>query len=637
MPRLAVSSPRPWFAAGLFVSLALSTFAPASLAAPVATADFTVHVDARETARGLLHVTQTFPAKSGTLSLSYPRWLPGEHGPTGPSVDVAGFVARSNGRTLSWKRDPADMTTMRITVPSGSSQVVLAFDFLLDNGKDGFTSAACSTPNLLLLSWCEVLFYPSGRKSDALTVSASVVLPEGWSHASSLAEKPSGEGIAFEPCTLTQLVDAPLLTGRHFRTVDLAPGAAHPVRLQMACDSPEGLAIPDREADALRSLVREARTLFGGEHFRHYDFLLPMSENIAHFGLEHHESSEDRGRERWWLDDAMRLNHSNLLSHEYVHSWNGKYRRPRGLATGDYSTPMNGELLWVYEGLTQYLGFVLAARSGIRTPEEARDVLASVAAEMESNRGRVWRPLVDTGTHAQELYESRTAWRHWRRGTDFYDEGLLVWLDADVTIRTLTKGSKSLDDFCRAFHGGPFQGPEVKAYELADVIAALNAVAPHDWAAFFRERVYEPQPHAPLGGVNGGGWKLAWVDSLGPVQSANEEADERVTETYSLGIELDKDGKLRDVVPGSPADMAGLAPDMKIAAVNGRRYSKDVLRDAIAASAQSGKVELLCENKEFFRSFSLEYRGGRRHPAIERDAGRSDLVSDILAAHARAD
>jgi len=635
MPKPSLVVGGRWFLTAL-CSCALS--APLAHAATAAKPDFTVRVDARETARGLLHVTQVFPAQAGTLALSYPRWIPGEHGPTGPSTDVIDFVATAAGKTLAWKRDPADMTTMRITVPSGAREVSVAFDFVVDNSTAGFTSAACSTPNLLMLSWNQVTFYPSARKSDALTVAASVVLPEDWEHATSLAPASAGgEGLSFEPCTFTQLVDSPVLAGRYFRTVDLAPGAEHPVRLRMACDSQEGLAIPDREVEALRNLVREARALFGGEHYQHYDFLVSLSENIAHFGLEHHQSSDDRGRERWWLEDDLRLNHSNLLSHEYVHSWNGKYRRPRGLATGDFYTPMDGELLWVYEGLTQYLGFVLAARSGIRTPEEARDALARVAAEIESNRGRTWRPLVDTGTHAQQLYEARDAWRHWRRGTDFYDEGLLVWLEADVTIRQLTHDKKSLDDFCRTFHGGPFRGPEVKTYVLADVIAGLNAVAPHDWAKFFRERVYEPREHAPLGGITEGGWQLVWADSLGPVQKARESADENVGETFTLGFELDKQGRVKDVVPGSPADRAGLAPDMKLTAVNGRRYSKDVLRDAIAASKASGRVELLCENKEFFRMFTLGYRDGLRYPAVARDPAHEDLVSEVLTAHAKRD
>jgi len=599
-------------------------------------ADFTVNVDARDTARGLLHVTQTFAARAGTLALSYPRWIPGEHGPTGPNTDVAGLVARAGGRTLTWNRDPVDMNTIRVAVPAGAKEVTLAFDFLRDNGTSGFTSAACSTPNLLLLSWNEVAFYPAGAKSDAITCDASLTLPERWQHATALEDMPaSGERLRFRTCTFTTLVDSPVLCGGHFRTVELtASGDDTPVRLRMACDSEEGLKIPDDQVTALKNLVREARTLFGTQHYRHYDFLVTLSDHTAHFGLEHHQSSDDRGMERWWLDPAIRKNHSNLLPHEYVHSWNGKFRRPAGLATGDYFTPMQGELLWVYEGLTQYLGFVLGARSGVRTPEEARDALARAAAEIENNRGRSWRPLVDTAVEAQLLYEARNQWSHLRRSTDFYDEGLLLWLDADVTIRKLSNGARSLDDFCRKFHGGPNRGPEVKPYTLDEVIATLNAVQPYDWKGFLQQRVYDVAPHAPLGGVTAGGWRVAWADTLGPLQKARETANKEITEDYSLGISV-KDGTIVDVVPGTPADAAGIGPDMKLVAVNGRKYSDDVLRDAIAAAKQSGRVELLCENKEFFHTYALDYHEGARYPTLTRDGAVHDYVTEILSPHAR--
>ncbi len=616
--------------------IAAALLATLCLALPAHALDFTLSVDARETGRGLLHVTQSFPSKPGTLSLSYPNWIPGEHGPTGPNVDVAGLVIRAGETVLPWKRDAVDLNTVRVTVPSGVQHVELAFDFLLDNGTDGFTSAACATEKLLLLSWNQVAFYPTGGKSDALSCQASLTLPDRWQHASALDEEAAGgAALKFKPCSFTTLVDSPVLAGRWFRTVDLSPGDSIPVRLRMACDSEEGLAIPDDQIQALRNLVREADALFGTRHYKHYDFLVTLSDHTAHFGLEHHQSSDDRGAERWWLEADLRRDHSNLLSHEYVHSWNGKFRRPTGLATGDYHTPMQGELLWVYEGLTQYLGFVLSARSGIRTPEEGRDALARAAAEIEANRGRTWRPLVDTGTEAQKLYEARDAWAHWRRSVDFYDEGLLLWLDADVLIRRLSKGTKSLDDFCKRFHGGPNNGPEVKPYTLDEVVSTLNAVWPYEWATFIRQRVYETAPHAPVNGITGGGWRMSWADSLGPLQKAREVAKKQLDESYSIGLELkESDGSVLDVVPGTPADAAGVAPDMKLVAVNGRRFSADVLRDAIAASKQSGRVELLLENKAFFKTYLLDYRGGRRHPVITRDNGVRDFVGEVLAPHA---
>ncbi len=603
------------------------------LSCPAFAADLSVNIDARETARGLLHVTQTIAAKPGTFALSYPKWIPGEHAPTGPNTDVAGLVIKAGSAVLEWTRDPVDMNTVRVKVPVGATSVDVAFDFLLDNGTDGFTSAACSTPNLLLLSWNQVAFYPAGRKSDLITCDASLRLPDRWQHASALEEQPSsGSSIKFRTCSFTTLVDSPVLCGLHFRTVELTPGDSIQVRMRMACDSEEGLKIPDSQIVAMKNLVNEARALFGTEHYKHYDFLITLSDHTAHFGLEHHQSSDDRGAERWWLDDAQRVNHSNLLSHEYVHSWNGKFRRPAGLATGDFYTPMEGEMLWVYEGLTQYLGFVLASRSGIRAPEETRDALASVAADIEAQRGRTWRPLVDTGTEAQLLYEGRGAWSRLRRSVDFYDEGLLLWLDADVIIRKLSKGSKSLDDFCRKFHGGANRGAEVKPYTLDEVVTTLNSVWPYEWAAFIHDRVYSVAPHAPTNGITAGGWRVGWADSLGPIQKSRETADKKLDESFSLGFELKTEtGEVNDIVPGSPADRAGIAPGMKLIAINGRHYSSDVLRDAIAATKQSGRIDLLCENKEFFQTYALDYREGRRHPVLVRDNGVRDFVGEVLA------
>jgi predicted metalloprotease with PDZ domain len=600
-------------------------------------ADFTVAVDAREAARRILHVKQTFVAKPGAMALSYPKWIPGEHGPTGPNTDVAGLVVTAAGRTLTWRRDAVDMNTVRFDAPAGAAAVEVSFDFLLDGAPNGFSSAASATENLLLLSWNEVSMCPAGRSSDSLTCDASVQLPAGWKYGTPLETRAGSGGVLrFATCTYTTLVDSPVLAGRHFRVVDLAPGDAIPQRLDMACDSEEGLAIPESQITTLRRLMKEADALFGTRHFRHYDFLLTLSDHTAHFGLEHHESSDDRARERMWLDDDLRRHHSGLLSHELVHSWNGKFRRPAGLATGDFATPMQDELLWVYEGLTQYLGYVLAARAGIRTPDEAREDLATTAALMEANRGRTWRPLVDTAVEAQLLYEARDAWTHWRRSTDFYEEGLLMWLEADVTIRRLSNGQRSLDDFCRRFHGGPNHGPEVKTYTLADVIATLNAVEPYDWAKFLSDRVDSVRAHAPLGGITGGGWSLAWADTLGPMQQSDETARKNVDETYSIGLTIDTEtSNVTDVVPGSAADRAGVAPEMKLLGVNGRRWNDDVLRDAIAAAKKSGSVELLLENKEFYRDAKLTYRDGRRYPALRRAGGGRDWLSEILAPRAR--
>src|SRR5262245_31678714 len=422
---------------------------PAPGRANVAPGNITLAVDASEAPKKVFHVRMSIPVTPGRLSLSYPKWIPGEHGPTGPLTDVAGLRITAGGTALTWERDPVDMYAIHVTVPEGARSVDVVFDFLSAAAPVGYSSAASCTQQLMLMSWNQLLLYPTGAPSDGVTYAASVQLPAGWKYATALpVTTESGGTNRFAPTTLTTLVDSPVLAGANYRRVDLASGAAPHEYLDMACDSREGLAIPEDQIRHLRQLMAEAFTLFGARHFREYHFLLSLSDQIAHFGLEHHESSDDRSWERVWLDDDKRIANSNLLAHELSHSWNGKYRRPAGLATSDYQKPMNGDLLWVYEGLTQYLGFVLAGRSGIRTPDQVRENLALSAAVLDHRPGRTWRPLSDTAVEAQLLFNASDGWESWRRGTDFYNEGLLIWLEADVTIRKLTQGRRSLDDFC---------------------------------------------------------------------------------------------------------------------------------------------------------------------------------------------
>jgi predicted metalloprotease with PDZ domain len=588
-------------------------------------------VDARDVARRLLHVRETLPAAPGTLALAYPEWLPGEHAPTGPLTEMMGLHVSAHGQPLPWRRDPVDLYTIRVEVPKGASAVNVAFDFALTTSTAGYSSAASATDQLLLLSWNQVLLSPAGKPSDALTYRAVLRLPTGWRWGTPLHGIASGDSIAFEPVTLTRLVDSPVLTGAHFRRVDLAPGAAVPYTLDMACDSEEGLAIPDSLVTVYRALVREGRALFGGGHHREYHFLLTLSDHVPEFGLEHAECSDDRVPERTWLEDDARRVQAELLAHEFVHSWCGKYRRPAGLATPDYGKPMRDELLWVYEGLTQYLGFVLSARCGARDVPSSLDHFARTTALEEMTRGREWRPLVDTAVEASRLYEARNEWELARRSVDFYDEGALLWLEVDVTIRRLTHGRKSLDDFCRRFMGGDGP-PAIVPYERADVVAALEAVAPDAWDRFFTERIDAVQPHAPLGGLTDGGWTLVYGDTASDEWRAEESHGEYLDERCSVGVWLEeKTGLVKDVTPGSAADRAGLSPDMVLVAVNGRRWSKDLLRDAIRSSRSGGPVDLLVTSGDFFRTLHVDDHAGPRYPRLERLPGTPDVLGAILA------
>lgn len=615
--------------AGLLAILlaGLSNAAPISLA-----------VDATEAPRKIFHVKMVVPASPGPLTLVYPKWIPGEHGPTGPITDVAGLKFSAAGKALAWQRDPADMHAFRLEVPPGATAVEVAMDYLSPAAVAGFSSGASATAQLAVISWNQVLLYPQGRPAEELTFAASLRLPSGWKYGTALPVAKESEGtIEFQPVSLVTLVDSPLIAGQHFRAIPLAAGITPSHQIDVVADSAAALAMTPETLAHYNKLVAETGALFGARHYRQYRFLLTLSDYVAHFGLEHHESSDNRVPERSLIEEDARKVMATLLPHEMTHSWNGKYRRPADLITADFQQPQRTALLWVYEGLTQYLGSILTARSGLWTPETYRENLALLAAALDHQAGRSWRPLEDTAVAAQLLYESRPDWRAWRRSTDFYDEGLLIWLEVDATIRRLSEGRRSLDDFCRLFHGGQSGRPELKPYTFDDVMAALNQVAAYDWRTFFRTRVQEPAPHAPLGGVEGGGWRLIYNETIPALLKAREKTDQVADLSFSIGITIKDDegkpehGTIIDVIPGLPAAQAGIGPGMRLVAVNGRRWSTDVLREAVRATKTASEpLHLLVENREFFRTYHLKYRDGERYPHLERDPAGPDLLGQIL-------
>jgi predicted metalloprotease with PDZ domain len=589
-------------------------------------------VDATSAPRKLFRATETIPAAPGPLTLYYPAWIPGEHGPTGPIINLSGLKFTAGGQTLRWRRDPVDMYAFQIDVPQGASSVEVAMEFLAPTYAGGFTSGSSTTSHLFVFSWNWLLLYPKVAHTDDLTFDASIKLPQGWQYGTGLDTERESRGVVeFRPASLTTLVDSPVLAGEFFRKVPLST-AKPSVELDMAADSAAALGASPQFTNSMRKLVAEARALFGAEHYEHYTFLFTLSDRVAHFGLEHHQSNDSRVAERALLDEALGRLALGVLPHEYVHSWNGKYRRPAGLATSDYQKPMQGELLWVYEGLTEYYGNVLAARSGLWTADEYRDELASVSAGLDNRPGRTWRPLIDTTVAAQLLYNAPGEWDAERRGVDFYDEGWLVWLDADTLIRQLTKGQRSLDDFVRRFHGAPSGPPAVKPYTFEDVVNTLNEVAPHDWRAFFEERLWSTAAHAPLGGVERGGWRLTYDATPGRHLEDLEDGRGRVELAYSLGLRLGKDGLVADVLPGTAADKAGLGPGMTVVAADGRAYTPDVLRDALAAArSRREPIQLLVNNEGALQTFVLDYHGGARYPHLTRDASKPDLLAQIIA------
>jgi len=592
----------------------------------------TLEVDATDAPRKILHAQESMTVQPGELALYYPKWIPGEHGPTGPVIDLVNLKIVANGSPLAWRRDLVDMYEIHCGVPSGVDALTLSFDFALPAVAEGFSSGASSSASLLVVSWNQILLYPKSERPDNIIVIPSLQLPEGWKFGTALEVDNQSQGtIHFKPASLDQLIDSPVLGGSHFRRIDITAGTGAPVFLNIASDGDATVELSKEQIAKHQALVREAQALFGAHHYRHYDFLYTLSDQVAHFGLEHHQSSDDRVDERTLVDDDLWKLHSSLLPHEYVHSWNGKYRRPAGLATGDYSTPMKGDLLWVYEGLTQYLGNLLSARSGLRSPEEYRDHLAVVAASLDNRPGRTWRPLQDCADEAQLLYYGRDDWGTLRRDVDFYDEGDLIWLEADATIRHLTKGRRSLDDFCKRFHGGRDSEPMVQPYTFEEIVATLNDVAQYNWAAFLHERLESLSPHAPLGGIENSGWKLVYRNTPNSMHKAWESARKRIDMSYSIGVLFDDEGMIKDVIPGTPAAQAGLAPGMKLAAIDGRKFTKDLLHDAVGNTENTtSPVLFLVENGDYFETHLIDYHGGERYPYLERNPAKPDLLGTII-------
>jgi predicted metalloprotease with PDZ domain len=614
----------------IFISPALAADGPA---AP----QISLSVDATDAPRKVFHARMTIPAKPGRLTLYYPKWIPGEHGPTGPIQDLAGLKFSVKGKTLSWRRDLLDGWTFHIEVPEGADAVEAALDFISPAGPEGiYTGGATATDRMAVVNWNTMLLYPEGRTSDDLIYAATLKLPAGWKFGTSLpvsaeAGDQLNRQVGFKPVSLTMLVDAPVIIGEYLKIVPLNAGQIPPVEMDVAADSAAALDAPADTWEHYKNLVTQAGALFGAQHYRDYHFLYSLSDHMAHFGLEHHESNDSRSDERALVDPRKYLLSSGLLAHEYVHSWNGKYRRPTDLATPDYEKPMQTDLLWVYEGLTQYLGEILTGRSGERTPEQFRDVLANTAAELDHRPGRTWRNLQDTADGVPSMQGAPRQWESWRRSLDYYEEDELNWLWADTIIRRQTDGRKSMDDFCRIFHGGASGPPQVKTYVFEDLLSTLNQVASYDWRGFWTERLTNHGPGAPLGGIEASGWKLIYDDARSELVRAYEEDRSMVNAAYSIGLWLQEDGLITDTIEGLPAAQSGIGPGMKLIAVNGKKFSADVLRDALRKGKDSSAaLELLVENTEYYGTFRLDYHGGEKYPHLVRDEAKPDLLSEII-------
>ncbi|MGO8813594.1 MAG: M61 family metallopeptidase [Terriglobia bacterium] len=594
----------------------------------------TLKVDATDAPRCLFHVQIKMPAQSGPLTLLYAKWIPGEHMPIGPITNLVGLKFMAAGQSVAWRRDDVNMYAFHLDVPQGATSLDIAFDYLSSSDENlASTSGSSVTSELAVLNWNQTVLYPQGSDPDRIRYQATLKVPPGWRYGTALPKaRESGNEVEFQPVSLTTLVDSPVSTGIHYRTVDLGSdtGAGHYVHI--AADSERALEVSPDTVGHWKDLVAETGALFGSRHYRSYHFLLSLSDHIARNGIEHHESSDDRDYERALIDPELLKGDATLLPHEMAHSWNGKYRRPEGLATGGYDAPMKGDLLWVYEGLTNYLGEVLTARSGLWSQGDYRDSLAITAAQLDRESGRTWRPLEDTAVAAQILYLAPDDYSDYRRSVDYYPEGSLIWLEVDVLIRRLSQGAKSLNDFCRSFYGGPSGAPALKPYKLDDLIAALNTVQPYDWAGFFQTRLRSTDPHAPLGGINGGGWKLVYNGTRSDLWKAFEQWKKEIDLSFSIGLRVKEDGTIEDVAMNGVSAKAGIAPAMKLIAVNGREFNPTSLREAVQQTATSSTpLDLLLKAGVYYKTYRVDYHGGEQYPHLERDEAAPDLISLISA------
>ena len=599
-----------------------------------------LEVDATDFDRRIFRVRETLPVQPGPLTLFYPQWLPGDHAPTGVISALAGLKMSAGGRPVAWRRDPLDVYAFRLDVPAGASTLDIEFQFL--SPVTSTSGRVVATPDMLNLQWNAVLLYPAGHLDSRITVRPSVRLPEGWSAATALQKAAQRGGVTeFVPVSVETLIDSPIFSGRHMVRLDLDPGAAagnrSPVHMTVLADTPGELTVSPEQLAAHRALITQADRLFGARHFGHYEFLLGLSERLGAIGLEHHQSSENAVPPGYFSEWAKADESHNQIAHEYTHSWNGKFRRPADLWTPNTNTPMAGSLLWLYEGQTQFWGNVLAARSGLVPMARTLEDLANTAAWLDQQAGRGWRDLQDT-TNQLVMTDpnDRADWRDWQRGADYYDEMSMVWLEADMLIRDESKGTRSLDDFARAFFGPQ---PDRAAadfsplrYTADDVVAVLNRVQPHDWATFLRERLAS-HAQAPLAGLARAGWRLAWTEE--PNEMAKGYAAQHKIDDfgYSLGFDVGKGSMLRGVRWDGPAFKAGLSNAVQLLAVDGRAYSAERLKDAItAAKTSKAPIVLLVKDDEIYKSVSITYSGGLRYPTLQRIDGVADRLTPLFSA-----
>ncbi|HZX28602.1 MAG TPA: peptidase M61 [Telluria sp.] len=621
---------RPLLAA---LALAFSCASAADIPAPADRpypGTIVLNVDATDVGQAIFRVRATIPAAPGPMTLLYPEWVPGNHGPSGPLMQFAGLRLSANGKPVTWKRDPVNVHAFHVEVPAGATALEAQYEYLspVDQSQGRITM----TGDILGVQWLSMALYPAGYATRGIPVQANLTLPAGWQYGTALeTERRDGDLVRFKPTDLETLVDSPLFAGRYFKRYDLDPGARVPVMLNVVADNPESLEAKPEQLAPHRALVQQAAKLFQSHHYKHYDFLFALSEDFGGIGREHHQSSENGVKPGYFTEWAKNEPVRDLLPHEYTHSWNGKFRRPADQNVPNFNVPLQNSLLWVYEGQTQFWGEVLGARSGLVSAQGTRDSLALTAAHYASIRGRSWRTVQDTVNDPIVAMRRPLGWSSWQRSEDYYSEGELIWLDVDTKIRELSGDKRSLDDFARVFFGVDNGSIGPAYYTFDDVVKALRGVQDYDWAAFLRARLDNNGP-APLDGLARAGWKLVFKDTPTDLIKAGEERNKFTDFTYSLGFSVKSDGGIVGVQWDGLGFNAGLSGATTLVAVNNKAYKPDVLKAAIKA-AQNGKepIELLVRKGNVFRVVKLDYHAGLRYPHLERIPNTPDRLATILA------
>ena len=630
----------PLAAAILATALGCTAFAahaddvPAPQNVPYSAGALKINVDATDIARRVFRVHETIPvAAAGKLTLLYPQWIPGNHSPTGPIDKFAGLTVKANGKVLPWVRDEYNVYAFNVDVPQGASEVEVDFQYL--SPQDTRQGRVVMTPEMLNLQWNTVTLYPAGYYARQIQTEPSVTLPAGWQFGSALeVASQDGGTVHFKPINFDDLVDSPIYAGKYFKRVDLDPGASTPVHMDLVADDPKYLEIKPEQLKAHQALVQQMYKLYGAHHYDHYDFLFSLSDKMSGIGLEHHRSSENGVGTGYFTEWDKSMTMRDLLSHEFNHSWDGKYRRGADLSTPSFNVPMQDSLLWVYEGQTQFWGYVMAARSGLWKQDQAMDMLANVAATYDRGRPGLqqWRNIQDTTNDPIIAMRRPLPYRNYQMSEDYYSGGQMIWLDVDGKLRDLTSDKRSIDDFAKAFFGVKNGEWDVNTYTFEDVVKTLNDIAPYDWTTYLRERL---DGHGPIiGGFEANGWKLVYNDKPSDVAKAMETRAGGANLTYSLGVSMGKAGDIVDVLWDGPAFKAGLSPGMKVIAVNGKEYSSDAIKDAVTAAAKDKNqpVELLVKNFDEYKTLRVDYHDGLKYPHLERIEGKADRLSELLKA-----